>query len=406
MRRFLAIALLAAAACDSAGGLDYSGTPGQEIPVTIASSVPVIDASADGAPGRFLVDSGSPVTILDPTGGEPGTRRVALDAFALTFPDVPVAIFDPFAGSAQALDGLVGGDVISGFALTIDYRNQRGWLEQDDDAPPAGADPATVDDPVWTDAQLRGGGRLDVPGCTIGDCSVHVGATRLLVEVSLESAAPAWFLVDTGATAVVLAPGVADALGDPARPRLDGVTVATADGEATAYYTRVGDMAVADGAVTATDVPVLVLPASLLAPLEDEVGHPIAGLLGGSFLRQFLVTLDDPSHRLRLARFRDQDHIDADEFVGVGFTMASRGGVWEIRDVYSGTDAAAEGLVRGEPVVSLDGVALAGADRATIDGILAGFALGDDVAVAVVRGGADVTLQVAVEDLLPHYTRP
>ncbi len=404
MRRVLVIALLASA-CDSAGGLDYSGTPGQEVPVTIANSVPVIDASADGAPGRFLVDSGSPASILDLTGGQPGTRRVVLDAFALSFADVPVAVFDLFAGAEEAVNGLVGGDVISGFDLTIDYRNQRGWLA-DDDALPAGVDPATIDDPVWTGAQLRGGGRLDVPGCTTGDCSVHVGATRLLVEVSLESAPPAWFLVDTGATAVVLAPDVADALGDPARPRLDGVTVTTADGPATAYYTRVAEMSLADGAAVATDVPVLVLPASLLAPLEDEVGHPIAGLLGGSFLRQFLITLDDPGHRLRLARFRDQDHIDADEFVGVGFTMASQGGVWEVRDVYSGTDAAAEGLVRGEPVVSLDGVTIGGADRATVNGILAGFALGDDVPVGVVRAGTDVTVQVAVEDLLPHYINP
>ncbi len=404
MRRVFAIALVASAGCGSSGGLDYSGTPGQEVPVTIASAVPVIDASADGAPGRFLVDSGSPVTILDLAAGDPGTRRIALDAFALTFPDVPVATFDLFAGSEQAFDGLVGGDVLSGFALTLDYRDQRGWLEEEDDALPAGVDPATVDAPLWADAQLRGGGHLDVPGCSGGDCSVDVRATRLLVEASIESAPPAWFLIDTGATAVVLAPSIADALGGAGRPRLDGVTVATADGPATAYYTRVGDISVAGTA--ATDVPVLVLPASLLAPLEDEVGHPIAGLLGGSFLRQFLVTLDDPGRRLRLARFRDQDHIDPDEFVGVGFTMASTGGVWEVRDVYSGTDAAAEGLTHGELVVSLDGIDLAGADRATVNGILGGFVLGDDVPVGVVRGGADVTLQVAVEDLLPHYSTP
>jgi hypothetical protein len=402
----LALAGLLAACGDA--GLDYDGPLGQPVPATVASSVPIADGAVDGAPGRFLVDSGAPLTLLDTAGfgGEPGTRRVELDALGLRFPDRKAPAFDLLPGDDNGIDGILGGDILRHFALSIDYRGERLWVDEVAPDLPVGVDPETVDAPVAAAAALRGGGLFGIPDCAACD-DVEVGATRLLVDVTLESEVTATFLVDTGASAVLIEPGLLAALPGPGRPRLDGVTVATAAGPVSASYVRIGavELSVGPAGTRETSVPALVLPdEGFLDPVESEVGREVDGLLGGSYLRAFLATLDAPGRQLILARFRDRDHIDADEFVGVGFSMASRGSVWEVQDVYPATDAAAEGLIAGDVVSALDGESITGADRQTIDTILGRFALGDEVAVAIERGPQ--TVLVTVEDLLPAYETP
>lgn len=383
----------------------YDGEPGQPVPVAIEAWVPSVAVTVDGErTGSLLIDTGAPVTVLDTEAFELGPRTYAADveAFGLAFPALQLGAFDVFADGAP-WDGILGGELLRHFALTVDYQDRVAWLDDVHEL-------AAGDDRLETERaaliEVRGGGIVGIPGDCGGPCGeLEAGATRALVPVQLEGLEPVWFMVDTGASAVVLLPSVVDALGDAARPRLDGVTINTSTGAVLGAYVRVGSMRV--GEIRATSISALVIPDDgFLDGLSAEVGVRVHGLIGGSFLREFRATIDYPGRVLGLAAYRDRSHIDPHEFVGVGFTMARRGAVWEVGDVYTDTDAFAQGMRPGDAITELDGVSLNGADRASVDAILARFALDDDVPVGVLRGAMVETLLVAIEDLLPAYETP
>jgi len=400
------VVLLLVGACSS-DGIDFTGDPGQLVPASFDAWVPAVDVTVDGATGpRFVVDTGAPFTVLD-SQAFPGRRigggRATVGAFALEFPDLPLLTFDVLPGADTIWGGLVGGDLLRHFAFGIDYRGGHVWLADGGAAAPGGV-PAT-DAAAEVEFDLAGGGLALVPGCD--DCgAIRVPATRVLVQATLEDDPdPVWLIVDSGASAVVLDSGRIDALGVGNRPRLDGVTVATAGGLVSAYFTRLWRLAVGDAAEAS--VPVLVLEDSpLFASITSEVGRPVVGLLGGSFLRADLSVIDYPGRRLRLARYVDQDHIDANEYVRVGFTLAPANGTWEVQQVYPGTDAASQGLAAGDVIASIDGTAVAGLDAAAVAGLFVGFGLGDQVPVGLDRGSAIEDHLVLVEDLLPTYDAP
>jgi hypothetical protein len=406
MRALLAAAALVCA-CGGDDGLDYQGTAGQPMAASFAGWVASIDASASGADGTLLLDSGAPLTLLDNdhfTSLEDGAHEVDLMAGDLTFPGLPVLAFDVInyeQSRVPPLDGIIGGDVLGAFAVSLDYAGQRVWLEDEDSALPAGADAGALDDAIEVDADLAGGGVVGIPGATR-----EVGATRFLVEAELEDLPdPVWVLIDTGASSVVFAGSLLDQLGDDGRPRLDGVTVGTADGAKTAYFTRVWSLRLGGG--EQGSVPVLVLPDDdIFAALTSEVDRPVAAVVGGSYLRWFLATLDYPDERLVLRRYRDPSHIDPDEFIGVGFEIEPSANQWQVSAVYPGTDAAAEGLEVGEVVYTLDGTEIGGLTADEVDQVVAPFELGDELPVGIERAGTMTEVLVRVEDLLPEFVSP
>lgn len=407
----LAAAVALAAGCGD-DSLEYEGIPGQPVNARVDGWVPSVDVGIDDAlPRNFLVDTGAPLSMLDTDSysdyGD-GRHAVALDGFGLTIESIEVAAFDVFAyeqDPATAYNGIVGGDVLRHFALTVDYKDPRVWLHDGlpggvpDEVDTGGLEPA---DEILV--EVAGGGTGIVPGdCPDGCGTIDIGATRVLVEVWLESQSePVTLLVDTGASAVVLTEDVVAGLGDPGRPRLDGVTVGTANGTVTAYFTRVSSLRL--GSAEHTSASVLVLPdPELFGSLEDEVGKPVVGLVGGSFLRNFLVSIDYPAETVTLSRYASPTHLDSDEFVRVGFSLMSVDGDWVVEDVYPGTDAAGEGLLSGEVIASIDGQAIAGTSRATVSSLLGRFSLGEHVPVGVERGAGVDTLMIEVQDLLPAY---
>lgn len=406
MRALLAAVTLVAA-CGGDDGLEYQGTAGQPMAASFAGWVPSIDATADGASGTLLLDSGSPLTLLDNdhfTALDDGEHEVDLATGDLGFPGLPVLAYDviSYAQSREpALDGLIGGDVLGAFAVSFDYAGERVWLEDVDSELPAGADAAALEEAIEVDADLAGGGVVGIPGATR-----EVGATRFLVEAEIEDLAdPVWVLVDTGASSVVLAGSVMAELATEGRPRLDGVTVGTADGAKIAYYTRLWRLRL--GASEEDSLPVLVLPDDgIFDAIGDEVGRPVAAVVGGSYLRWFLATLDYLDRRLVLRRYRDPTHIDPDEFIGVGFEMEPSADQWRVSTVYPGTDAAAEGIEAGEVIYTLDGTEIGGLTAGEIDEVVAPFQLGDELPVGVERGGTMTEVLVQVEDLLPAFVSP
>ncbi len=396
--------LLGLAACGD-GGLTWEGTLGTPVVAEFPLETPTVSATVDGSvTGRFLVDTGAPFSILDVdsfTGYEVANHDIDLDAFGATFLDYEVTAYDalPFSMGDDRIDGIIGGSLLGEFALALDYRGDRAWLHDDWDG--SLPDDVEFENVYVIDFDLRGGGNYIVPSGTI-----ESPATRVLVEGVIEGQ-PFTALLDTGASAVVLSETFADRLGDEGRPRLDGVTVGTSAGALPAYFTRVGSVELDDSA-SRTSVPALVVPGwNLFDLISSEVGTEVDAIVGGTFLRYFVTTIDYPGHELVLAEYADPSHIDPREYVLPGFDLVRSGGRWVVSAVFPGTDAAAQGIQSGETVEQLGGMDIGPIEED--DGVAAIYAeydVGEAIAVGIDRAGGLVTIDVLVEDLLPDFQGP
>jgi hypothetical protein len=416
------LALFWLAACGGGDDAPYTvtGERGQAVAIHLDGWVPQVAASIgddDVAPASVLVDTGAPMTLLArrafPALADlpDGQHAVDLHAFGVTFGGLDAAVFELFGGGEGLPGGIIGGDILTREVLWLDYRAARARLyaSWDAAAPPHLADGAGA--PTLIDLDVAGGGTFLLPGsCGDQPCGlVTLGPTRLLVQARFEDLEPMLVLVDTGASSVVMNDTLLDALGDPAnRPRLDGVSVGTVNGTVTAAYSRVARLSLFDAAgheVSLGDQPVLVVHDSqILALISQELGRPIVALLGGSFLRHYQTTIDAPSGLMALARYQVDDHVPADEFIGPGFTLARQGDAWLVADVYPGTSAASQGLLRGDQLLSIDGTSIPGLDAATVDALLRDHPVGDSIHLELETGGTPYAADVRIEDLLPSYT--
>jgi clan AA aspartic protease (TIGR02281 family) len=127
------------------------------------------------------------------------------------------------------------------------------------------------------------GGEISVPLTSIGG--------SLVVRVLLNQERSAQLIVDTGASMTVLSMDVALDLGILGTTENELLTVNTAGGSVQVNMNYLSSLSV--GSAQATNVAVAIhdLP---------EVPEPIEGLLGMSFLKHFLVTLDSDHARLIL----------------------------------------------------------------------------------------------------------
>ena len=415
----LALCAALAAGCGD-DGFAYQGTPGTPVPASFSAIVPSVLASVgDAGPRVFLVDTGSPITVVDSAAYPAmasGLSHVPVQAFALTFPDLAVARWPLFGDADTGLGGILGGDLLRHFALSLDYRGGRAWL----------SDPFTADLPI---PDLPVGGRVDLPisvrggglAALPGDCApaatcgtVALPATRITLRASFEGQTqPVWVVVDTGASAVLLSPDLLGSLGDdPPRPQLTGVQVSTVEGLRDATISRVWRLRLGGApgdadTVEVDDLPVMTVPSwDLFSGLSAEVGEDVVALIGGTALRRYLTTVDYDADLLRLAPYTDPSFIPADEWIGVGFSLAASGAEWDVAEVYGGTDAEAEGIVVGDRVVRLGKVAITGAPASRVQALLATYPLGAEVPVGIDDGAGLTTHQVLVEDLLPSYPPP
>lgn len=416
LRRRAVLAALLSTACGGDDALEWEGVAGRPVPASFDQWVPGVSASAAGVTRHVLLDSGAPLTLLDTdefTGLDDGAHEVDVAIGELTFPSLEVAAYDVISyeqSRSPPIGGLIGGDILTAFAFSLDYKDGRVWLEDEPAARPEGVAPGSVDGPLEVRARVSGGGVFPVPG---GD-RVDVGATRFLVWAEAEDLTGEdgfWVLVDTGASSVFLSHDVVERLsGD--RPRLEGVTVGTANGPQPAYFTRVWSMRLdageaEDPVVDLPSVPALVLEDdSVFDAIESEVNERVLGIVGGTYLRWFVATLDYPRETLRLLPYTAPDHIDEDEFVGVGFTFELRDSEWTVDTVYPGTDADADGLRSGDELVAVAGVEVDGLSYAEVDGLFGDYSLGDQVPVTVDGSGGLVEVEIAVEDLLPDLEAP
>ena len=278
--------------------------------------------------------------------------------------------------------------VFGQFAMSFNYRDK---LVVVGGASP----PADLLAPTTIPFSLEGGG----VGLLPKDLGVlEFPASRIIVPAVIEGT-PRTMLLDTGASWVALRTSIFQEIVSDGRGQVsDDATLAT--GRTTTKVTRLRTVSAGGqevlGAVAAAGDRV----DALLLTLSTEVGHPVDGLLGAPYLREFYVTVDYPSHNVVLRRYASEAHLK-DDYVRVGFDLAvarSLSGTisFVVNRVFKGTDAEAKGIRPGDELLAVDGKSVSDADVVSADRLLVGTA-GSSLTLEFSKK----TVTVQVEDLLP-----
>jgi hypothetical protein len=257
-------------------------------------SLPVSLEMTDAQP--FIVDTGSVMTRVDPNrfptlGLTPGIDQAStLDVGPIHLTNLQIYVAElcnemlMCHGSEPA--GLLGGTVLVNHRFTIDY--QEGTVTFGDYTPPT-----DVGAPFEVPFVLEGGGQGLVAGQP-----VSLPATRISVQVDVEGTLLP-MIVDTGSSTIVLRPDVYDGLVADGRDQ-SSVTLGTVMGAQSVPLTTLASVSLAGE--TRTSLEAVRAPVDLTL-LEQEVGHPIAGLLGGRYLQHYITTIDYPARTITLRSY-------------------------------------------------------------------------------------------------------
>jgi len=132
----------------------------------------------------------------------------------------------------------------------------------------------------------------------------------------------------------------------------------------------------------------------------------VHALVGGKFLRNFLVTIEYGKQVVRLARYSDESHIDTDEYIGPGFDLVTVNDVdWTIKHVNTTVDAYAKGVRDNEVVDAIGGTPITGQPASFVRPLFKSYAPGTNMPISI-RNVPETDLTVKVYDLLPHYPPP
>src|SRR5436190_1413189 len=404
-----ALALLTLVACGggdnprSDAGYATMGMPGIPSPSRVGANLVFADVSINDVPGgRLGIDTGSPIMLVDaakfPGLTLPTTTQVTANVTAgsFTIDDVPllqVQIGSPMDPLNFA--GLFGGNVMQQFPVRLDYAHPTNAFRLGMPAMEMNVDGVEIPGAAVA-FKLEGGGRGQ-----LNNTLITFPATRIPVDVDLEGTLH-HFILDTGASETTIRATLFDTLTADGRFILTGLPISTVAGPKMGRVTRVRALTVA-GATVTTPV-VMTIGDDIIDTIQGEVGHPVDGLLGGNFLREFMVTIDYPGRTLHLQRYTSAEIVD--EFQRVGFELGGGGGAhrYAIGALYQGTDAQRKMLAEGDEIVSVDGTALDALDSVTADDMLNGMvgathAIG--LGTAQSAGLSNTTIDVLIEDLVP-----
>ncbi len=372
--------------------LRWTGDAGALLPARVELGVFDVPVTVGGTAGRAILDTGAPLSIIDPTAfpserfaqGHAAGPDLSLGEVRLTGPKV-LAVATGAQVGGDPVTVLVGADLLCHFEATFDYRDAAVQLS-------APAAPRDVQAALELPVDIRGGGvgQVQLSGTTT---VVQFPPTRALVTVTLDGA-PRRLVLDTGASMTVLSKSAFDALVADGRRTLAGASASTVMGVQDVLLTRVRTLKLGELELSGTIVSRL--DGALWGALSQETGQQIDGLLGGTTLREALLTVSYPQKKVTLRRYGSRAHV-RDELVRVGASVGplSSGG-YAISSVFPGSDAAAKGLTVGTQLLSVDGQDLASLRQPEVDLLLRGTA----GATKTLRTPAG-TLSVRVEDLLP-----
>lgn len=385
------------------------GMPGVPSPTRVGANLVFADVAVNGhTGGRLGVDTGSPLMLIDQSAfpglnlGSAVEVHANVTAGQFTVDNVPL-VQQTFGGGMDPLGfaGLFGGNVMRQFTVRLDYAHPDLAFRLGMPSMEPAVDGVEVPGAAIS-FTLQGGGRGQLNGTVIS-----FPQTRIPLTVEVEGVSHD-FILDTGASETTVRSTVYSALTADGRGQLSGLPISTVAGPGSATVARVRTLTV--GGQTVTDPVVMMigdpLRDQLLDSISGEVNHTIDGLLGGNFLREFMVTIDYPRGTLHLQRYTSA--VIVDEFKRVGFELgpasASSTHTYAVGVVYDNTDAAAKNLSAGDELVSVDGQALDGLDSVDADNLLNGtvgstktIGLGMTALPAL----ANTTVTLLVEDLVP-----
>ncbi|HKQ57032.1 MAG TPA: aspartyl protease family protein [Candidatus Eisenbacteria bacterium] len=253
----------------------------------------------DRGPYEFILDTGAGTSLLSPrlaerlgitaNGAREGQGAAGKVSVSLATADslavggarrapMPIAITAELdrigAAVGQPIDGDIGYDFLKAFRVTIDYRKRLVRLVQ---GSYEAAGPASL---LRTEVAFKLAGPVK---------------PLVLVPAFVNGRGPHTFVVDTGASATVISPRLADAL------QIASTAPETMTGAGGVMQATVGRATslVVGGAVL-TDLSVVI--ADFLDDLSRTVGTTLDGIVGYNFLRNFRVTLDYPNGVLWLMK--------------------------------------------------------------------------------------------------------
>jgi hypothetical protein len=389
----------------------FTGTLGTPSPAMLQGDTFVVNATLQNFGEALLfVDSGSPITLIESTYFPEfpiGQGVLDTKVFGLQFGTLPV-VFSDFAdissGNTVPVVGLFGGDTMKFFAVTFDYATPS--VTMADEGPSNDEVAASAEAGKAVEFDLLGGGQFQLSDGK----TAAVGATRIVVGINIEGRQVVAVL-DTGASFVVLDPAFFHGLPSDGRPMLSGINLGTVMGMDDALISRVKSMKIGDAEVQSVEVAV-VPNLTFVSGLAQETGRAIQLLLGGTFLREFLVTIDYPRRKLILRRYHDRSHIRDNRFIRVGFFVTLVDKVVNgqsvkllgIQAVVPGSDAARQGISTDDIIVSVNGAPVAGQDPAGVDAQLGGTE-GATVSLQLSKNGTDPprSVEVLMENLLPDF---
>jgi len=173
-------------------------------------------------------------------------------------------------------------------------------------------------------------------------------------------------IVDTGATKSVFFRAALDRRlpGWTAWPALRGLGAPTLTGDANAELVRVTgiELRTPGGTVARSGVDAAVLAGGLGEVLADDVGEPVDGLLGYSFLKHYRIALDFPRGLLWLDPSRGDVRDRLEEYSHPGLQLESVGEEVRIFAVAKGSPAARAGIRVGDQLVEIDGESVSDLD--------------------------------------------
>ncbi len=320
--------------------------------------------------------------------------------------------------------GLLGARPLTAFAILVDYqRNELGLISMADSVSHRARTADSLQDPVPP---------TELPAVPRSDRDARVRSSRLaLTDAIHTNARPIAFrlrgddkilvsvrvanpdkssmsdtltlIVDTGATKTALfAPALSEKAPQFERWRtLRGLTAPTLMGSAEARVARTPLIEVLrdSGNVATTDVDVAIIESPLAAALSADVGEPVHGLLGYSFLRRFHFVIDYPNEVLWLEPIPHTRDERLYEYTHVGLQIERRGTALSIVGVATGSPADLAGIGRADEVISIDGTSAKALDVLEASRRLEGRA-GTTVVLCVRRGDAVRTIKLQRRRLL------
>ena len=173
-------------------------------------------------------------------------------------------------------------------------------------------------------------------------------------------------IVDTGATKSVFFRAALDRRlpGWTAWPALRGLGAPTLTGDASAELVRVTgiELRAPGGTVARSGVDAAVLAGGLGEVLANDVGEPVDGLLGYSFLKHYRIALDFPRGLLWLDPSRGDVRDRLEEYSHPGLQLESVGEEVRIFAVAKGSPAARAGIRVGDELMAIDGESVSDVD--------------------------------------------